>query len=243
VEEWRLEEAQQLPDAAQVSIHSILGVEYELPGGGALGAEAYSKRWTTPAAYFDNQFDVFSLLPDLAPDRIRISPAASEASGMELRARMPFGSQFTGWGTLTWSRVADDFRNDADVLRSWDQPLSLTAGVSWSGSRASISALGGWHRGWPRSPFTLEPLQPGSRNTRRWSDFYSLDLRASWTWQFAQSEFSMVLDVTNATNRDNECCLLFQPASAPLTLQPDVEHWFPAIVNIGFTYRWKGGAR
>ncbi len=29
VEEWRVEEAQQRPDAAQVSIHSILGLEYE----------------------------------------------------------------------------------------------------------------------------------------------------------------------------------------------------------------------
>ena len=52
VEEWRVEEAQQHPDAAQVSIHSILGLEYDLGDGGRIGLEAYSKRWTTVGAVF-----------------------------------------------------------------------------------------------------------------------------------------------------------------------------------------------
>jgi hypothetical protein len=239
IEEWRVEEAQREPDAAQVSIHSIIGAEYELGGGGRLGIEAYTKRWTTSAAYYDNQLDKFSLLPDLTPDRVRVDPTASEASGLELRAKIPFDDRFTGWGTLAWSRVADDFRSGGDILRSWDQPLSVSAGLSWTHSRATISALGGWHRGWPRTQFSLDPLRLGSRNTDRWRDFYSLDLRGSWTWRLSRADFSVVLDVTNATNRANDCCLILESGEGTSSLEAEVDHWLPTLVNLGFQYRWR----
>jgi outer membrane receptor protein involved in Fe transport len=239
VEEWRVEEAQQRPDAAQVSIHSILGFEYDLDNGGRIGLEAYAKRWTTAAPYFDSQLDPLALLPDLSPDRIRIAPNHSEANGLELRARVPIAGQFTGWGTLAWAWVADDFSDSGDVRRSWDQPLSLTAGLSWKDSRASLSLLGGWHRGWPRTPLAMEPLQPGPRNSARWGDFYSLDLRGSWTWQLANGDFAVVLDVTNAANRDNECCVVLGASGGNAALAAEVDHWLPTIVNLGFTYRWR----
>lgn len=240
VEEWRVEEAQQAPDAAQVSIHSILGAQFDLANGGRIGIEAYSKRWTTSAPYFDNLVDSFSLLPDLSPDRVRITPHQSEASGLELSFKRPFGERFTGWGTLTWARVADDFSGGSDVLRSWDQPLSMNVGLSWTNSRATLSALGSWHRGWPFTPIGLDPLETGSRNTARWGDYYSLDLRGSWTWELARSDFSITLDVTNSTSRDNDCCLVLQRDQTTSGFTSDIEHWLPTIVNLGFTYRWRG---
>ncbi len=239
VEEWRVEEAQMEPDSAQVSIHSILGMEYRGAGDLRLGLEAYSKRWTTVAPYFDSQLDPFSLLPDLTPDRLRIVPHRSEATGLELSVRTPFAESLTGWGTLTWSRVADDFRSGGDVLRSWDQPLSLNAGLAWKGSSASISALAGWHRGWPRTPLQASPLEVGPRNADRWGDYYTLDLRGSWTWTFASGDLSVVLDATNATNRRNECCLVLEMEDTAPALEAEVDTWLPAIINIGFTYRWR----
>ena len=127
-----------------------------------LGLEAYSKRWTTVSAYFDNQLDPLALLPDLAPDRLRVRPHRSEATGLEFSVRKPISDSLTGWGTLAWSRVADDFRGGGDVLRSWDQPLAVNAGLAWKGSRASLSALAGWHRGWPKTRFDLTPQLPGA---------------------------------------------------------------------------------
>lgn len=237
VEEWRVEEAQQSPDSAQVSIHTIVGLEHESTGGMRLGIEAYTKRWTTTAPYFDNPLDPFALLPDLTPDRVRLAPTASEASGLELSLRKPFSDSLTAWGTLAWSRVADDF-SPGDVLRSWDQPLSVNAGLAWKGSRASLSALAGWHTGWPRTPFELAPLQLHARNSRQWSDYLSLDLRGSWTWNFSSGDLSAVLDLTNATNRRNECCLVLEMEDSA-ALEGEVDHWLPALINIGFTYRWR----
>jgi outer membrane receptor protein involved in Fe transport len=237
VEEWRVEEAQQTPDSAQVSIHSIVGLEYDTADGLRLGLEAYSKRWTTDVAYFDNQIDALALLPDLAPDRIRVDPRGSEATGFEFSVRKPFTDSLTGWGTLTWSRVADDFP-PRDVLRSWDQPVSATAGLAWKGPRASISGLVGWHTGWPRTPLQLSPLQIEARNSRRWSDYITVDLRGSWIWTYDSGDLTAVVEVTNATNRPNECCIRLEMGEAA-ALATEADSWLPAIINIGFTYRWR----
>ncbi len=238
VEEWRVEEAQQTPDTAQASIHSILGLEYDTAGGVRIGAELYSKRWTTAAPYFDNQLDTLALLPDLAPDRVRVAPDQSEAAGLELSVRAPLSSAMTGWGTLAWSSVADEF-GAVDVRRSWDQPLSLNLGLAWKGSSASVSALAGWHRGWPRTPLEVTPLALQGRNAGRWGDYFSLDLRGSWTWIFANGDLSAVVDLTNSTDRRNECCVVLAMDDESLALVSEVDHWLPIVVNIGFTYRWR----
>jgi outer membrane receptor protein involved in Fe transport len=237
VEEWRVEEAQQVPDSAQVSIHTILGLEHDTDSGMRLGIEAYTKRWTTSAPYFDNQLDPLALVPDLTPDRLRVAPSASEASGLEMSLRKPVSDSLTAWGTLAWSRVADDLP-DGDVLRSWDQPVSVNAGLAWKGSNSSVSALASWHTGWPRTPFDLEPLQLNGRNTREWSDYLTLDLRGSWTWVFESGDLSVVVDLTNATDRRNECCALLKMDDAS-ALRAEVDDWLPALMNIGFTYRWR----
>jgi hypothetical protein len=237
VEEWRTEEAQQTADAAQVSLHSILGVTWEPDSATRWGVEAYTKRWTTISPYFDSQLDPLSLTPDLQPDRIRIAPAESEATGLELSGHHEFSERLSAWGTMSWARVADD-SIEGDVVRSWDQSLAVTLGASWQGSRWNASAFGGWHRGWPRTPFTLSPLSLGERNSARWGDFYTLDLRGSYVWPQKYGDFSLVLEVTNATDRSNECCAVLQTAPDG-SFRTETDRWLPTIVNLGFSYRWR----
>ena len=245
VEEWRIEEAQATADSAQVSIHSILGYEHQWNSGMRLGIEAYGKRWTTAAPYFDNSLDPLSLLPDLAPDRVRIDPQQSEASGLEISLRRPITERLSSFGTLTWSRVADDIP-PGDVLRSWDQPLALTTGLSWQGTRASLSAIAGWHRGWPRTPFRWsdadaglpQSLQLGSRSSARWGDFFSLDMRGAWTWTLARGDLAAVLEITNSTNQQNECCAVFSLDPGDTMVEQEITHWLPFVFNLGVTWRW-----
>ena len=246
VEEWRAEEAQPVADSAQVSVHTILGLTYETAHALRWGVEAYTKRWTTVSPYFDSQLDPLSLTPDLAPDRIRIKPDRSEASGLELNVKGQISPGLSAWGTFSWARVADDFAGD-DILRSWDQSLAATAGISWQGPRFNASVFGGWHRGWPRTnlEFAQPPFAPGiapivldKRNGARWGDFYTLDLRASYLWPLRNADFSIVLEATNATDRQNECCAVLQTTEDGGFGQ-DLDHWLPAIVNLGFSYRWR----
>jgi outer membrane receptor protein involved in Fe transport len=246
VEEWRVEEAQFTSDPAQVSIHTILGLDYEPTAATHLGFELYTKRWTTVAPYFDNRLDPLSLSPDLAPDRIRIDPGKSEASGFELNLRHDFSERLSATGTLSWSRVADDME-EGDVLRSWDQPLALTAGLAWQTSRLSLSALAGWHRGWPRNPLDLVPpgsgtpgeVLLGERNSDRWGDFYTIDLRASYTWPLSSGDFTAVLEVTNATDHENPCCASLHASDDGMFFESETSQWLPEIFNLGFTYRWR----
>jgi hypothetical protein len=59
------------------------------------GVEAYTKRWTTISPYFDSQLDPLSLTPDLQPDRIRIAPDESEATGLELSGHHEFSERLS----------------------------------------------------------------------------------------------------------------------------------------------------
>ena len=147
---------------------------------------------------------------------------------------------------FSWSRVVDDI-NDTDILRSWDQPLALSAGLAWQDARFSLSALAGWHRGWPSNPLQLiEPAGAapgeiilGPRNSQRWLDFYTLDVRGSYMWPMARGDLTLVLEATNVTDRSNSCCLLLHANDADF-FTTEVDHWLPAIVNLGISYRWRG---
>lgn len=243
VEEWRVEDAQATADSAQVSVHGIIGMSWQQSPDTRWGLEAYTKRWTTIAPYFDNQLDPLALLPELAPDRIRLEPSRSEATGLEVNLHQDLSEKLSAWGTLSWSRVADDMEGD-DVLRSWDQPVALSAGAAWQNSRLEVSALASWHSGWPRSPFELTTpagapggLELGPRNSERWGDFYTLDLRASYTWALAGGDFALVLEATNASNRGNPCCARLEAATAGDYFVSNTDHWLPAVVNLGFSYR------
>jgi outer membrane receptor protein involved in Fe transport len=237
-EEWRVEEGQQDARSAQVSIHGILGVSFDSSPRTRWSLEAYSKRWTTVSPYFDNLLDPLALAPDLALDRVRVTPKKSEASGLELNVRSTLAEGWSASGTFAWARVADDFA-EGDILRSWDQPFAATIGVAREAPRYSVSVLAGWHRGWPRTPFDAAPLMLGARNTRRWADFFSLDLRGSWRWDLPRGELVATLDVTNGTNRRNECCAVLERSETGPGFQTETDPWLPTIVNLGFTYRWR----
>jgi len=246
VEEWRVEEGQVSSDSAQAANHSILGVAHESEADVKWSLEAYRKRWTRVAPYFDNMLNPLSLLPELAPDRIRVEPNASEASGLEFNVRAPLRENLSALGSLSWSTVADDF-GDGDVPRSWDQSLAATAGITWKVSQLSLSALAGWHRGWPRTPYQLTmpigvapgTIVLGDRNSRRWSNYYTFDLRGSWNWPMRRGELTTTLEITNSTDRANPCCASLEGAFAGQPLLVSTNNWLPLFANLGFVYRWR----
>ncbi|MEP7245793.1 MAG: TonB-dependent receptor [Gammaproteobacteria bacterium] len=246
VDEWRVEEGQVAPGEPELAVHTIVGFSYEPPGDTRVALELYRKRWTNVSPYFDNTLDRLSLLPDLEPDRVRISANDSESAGIELSVRHALTPSLELWGNYAWSRVADEFATD-DVLRSWDQPHALTMGLAWNAGRRSAAALLGWHRGWPRTPFTWTPetsVSPaqfiaGPRNSARWENYFTVDLRAGWNIPVRGSELATWVEVTNSANRANECCVRFVgPQTASSMTEPT--SWLPRIVNVGFSWRIHG---
>jgi hypothetical protein len=231
VDELRMEEGQVTPDGPELAVHTILGLAYERPGT-RVGLEWYRKRWSNVSPYFDNSIDRLSLLPDLQPDRVLVAPNHSEASGIELTARHTLMPSLEAFGSYAWSQVEDEFATK-DVPRSWDQPHAASVGVSWNDGMMNMSALVGWHRGWPRTPITsltADELAISARNSDRWDNYFTLDLRAGLTIPLRGCELATWAELTNTTGRDNECCTRLGDRTPG--------YWPPSIFNAGFSLRF-----
>ena len=244
VDELRTEEGQVRPDSSALAVHAVVGVAYDDPGAWRVGIEVYRKRWTEVRPYFDNFIDTLSLLPDLQPDRVRIAPIEAEAAGVEVSVRRQFGRAFEAWGGFAASRVLDDVGGASDVPRSWDQPQALNGGVAWNDGPWRASALLAWHKGWPRTQVVQfgGPSGPlfeiGPRNRARWDNYFTLDMNAAWTRPVGGGDLTLWADLTNAANRDNECCAHLVAAPLPGE-EPAIEgdSWLPRTLNVGVTWR------
>jgi hypothetical protein len=211
--------------------------------------EAYRKHWTSVSPYFDNSLDRLVLLPELGPDRLLVTPNSAETAGIELSARRAFGPGFEASGAYALSRTTDDL-NGRDVPRSWDQPHAVSVDMSWRHANFSTSLLFGWHSGWPRTPVSVVQAAPGlpayfvvgARNSARWVDYLSADLRISQIVPIAYGELTLWVDAANVTDRANDCCTSLrpeQPGSMPAT---NTKTWLSRIINAGFVWRF-GPAR
>jgi hypothetical protein len=245
VDEYRLEENQSTPDPASRAVHLLAGVTHE--GAAALywRLEAYRNHWTAVSPYFDNVLNSISLIPALEPDRVRVAPADAEAAGAELSAQRSLGLGFTALGIYSLSHVSDDV-SGRDVPRSWDQRHAANLGMTWTHQRSVASALLRWHSGWPRTPLSVAPATPtqpayllvGARNSARWGNYLSADLRLSTAVPLRYGEMSLWFDASNVTNRSNDCCVDLNPMSSAMSAPAAVNRsWSPRIINVGFSWR------
>jgi hypothetical protein len=245
VDEYRAEANQVAPDPASRATHVIAGVAHETEDSTNWRLEAYRNHWSVISPYYENSFGPLSLLPQLGPDRVLVVPADADAAGLELSAQRSFGRSLSAWGTYSLSTVTDD-SNGREWVRNWDQPHSANLGIVWTGARTSVSALLGWHSGWPKTPVTIVPasgatpayLLVGQRNSSRWRSYFSTDLRVSTSVPLSFGELSLWLDGTNLTGRTNPCCVeLNAMGAAGGVPDVDVQVWLPRVVNVGFTVK------
>ena len=243
VGEWRSEESQTVPDPATHAEHVIAGVTHESANATHWRFEAYRNHWTTVGPYFDNSLDSMVLLPELSPDRLRLAPNSAETAGIELSARRAFGAAFEASAAYALSRTTDDL-NGRDVPRSWDQPHAVSVDMAWRQANFSTSLLVGWHSGWPRTPVSVVPATPllpayfvvGARNSARWGDYLSADLRISKIVPIPYGELTLWVDAANVTDRTNDCCTGFspeQPGNIPATY---TKTWLSRVINAGFVW-------
>ncbi len=243
--EWRTEESQAAPDPASRATHLIGGAGFDGANSLRWRLEGYRNHWTSISPYFDSSLNSASLVPELAPDRVRLAPTDAETAGVELTVRRPFGANLEAWSTYVISRTTDDLRA-MDVPRSWDQRHAANLGLSWRHARTAASMVIGWHSGWPRTPLMLVPgtpgvlpaILPGTRNSARWGDYFSADLRLAQVVPLSHGNLSVWLEATNLTNHSNDCCAQFG-ATDQTGAQPQLQtlHWQPRKINLGFTWK------
>jgi hypothetical protein len=78
------------------------------------------------------------------------------------------------------------------------------------------------HRGWPATEVTVTTTPTGERvavagprNALRLGGVRRLDARASREIAIGAGSLRFFAEITNLTNRDNPCCLVYEPVTTP----------------------------
>jgi outer membrane receptor protein involved in Fe transport len=204
---------------AQRAAHSVVGIEHRFAGTLALRVEAYRKSTRDVRSRYENLFDPLVLVPELRASRVLVAPERADAKGVELfiSGERPF----SWWAGVAFAR-ADDEVDGSLVPRSWDQRHAVNAGLTWPVGAWSLSATATMHRGWPATEVTVTTTPTGERvavagprNALRLGGVRRLDARASREIAIGAGSLRFFAEITNLTNRDNPCCLVYEPVTTP----------------------------
>jgi hypothetical protein len=222
----------------------VLGLEQALGAVTSLRIEAYTKNYENPRDRYENFLDPFRLLPELQPDRIRISADSARARGVEASIRSGSEGGLNWWGSYAWSTVKDELEGEKN-RRSWDQSDALSAGLLWRSERWDLSAAVTYRSGWPTTAVGIEDDGPpnvvtvGPRNAERLGNYATLDLRAARRFQTRVGLVSVFLELTNSLNRDNECCVEYGFAvDEDNEFELERQYNLPILPNIGVSWQF-----
>jgi len=230
---------------AESAWHAIAGYERPIPIG-ALRLEAFGKRIDDVRARYENVLDPLVLVPDIEVDRVLVAPDRSSAWGVELALTSAPAAAIGWWFNYTWSQARDEF-GEREAPRSWDQRHAISTGMNFAHGRWDFTVAANWHAGWPVTPLVTaagtEPGDPatatlGARNSDRFADYFSLDLRASYTLPLRIGELEFHAEVMNLTNRENLCCREFELAGDGSSYRIDEKGWLGIAPILGLDWRF-----
>jgi hypothetical protein len=232
---------------AQRADHAIIGVEHRLGERYLLRAEAYRKSLDRLRARYENLFDPLAILPELEPDRTRVTPEAASARGIELSVLYAEPERGLRWSASYVRARVTDVVDEETVRRSWDQRHAVQLGIGHDLGTWDLSAALGYHSGWPTTGLTLEESPAGEtaavvgpRNALELGSFASVDLRASRALTLRVGSLDVFVEVSNATNRANPCCVDFEleEASTGELLAQETEAWLPRVATFGVLWQF-----
>lgn len=242
--------------AAERAEHTVIGLRYELRTGLELQADLYDKRYDNLRPRYENLLDVYEFAPESNFDRVRVHPVDGRAYGAELTLRSRGESPLDWWLNYTWSKAEDTIDGES-IPRSWDQRHAVTANVAWRGDRWSVSAVGRFHTGWPRTPLLVTPVLDGSgnvvgvdpdltqRNEREYDNYSRIDFRVSRYVPLSRSNLEFYFELFNVFDTANQCCttnhaLNIGPA---ISVAPTFDDFLPRFPSFGFVWQFGPGAR
>lgn len=245
INEAQVESELELFSPAQRAQQFVLSYEAELAMGAQLRIEAYRKDYSRVRPRWENLFDPFVLVPELKPDRVLISPDSARVDGLELLLARRTGAPWTWWFGYSWSQARDRI-DGREVARAWDQRHAITAGIRWANERWDVTLADTYHTGWPTTPVHIEGtgatarVVVGERNTARFDDFNSTDLRINRRFLLARGELDTFVEVTNLFNERNPCCqsLSASQTESGLVLHRDIRHWLGIVPSVGVLWRY-----
>ena len=243
--------------APQRADHWIVGLKHRFGQGYRLRSEAFYKRYDRLKPRFENIYDPLALIPELAPDRIMLEPESARSYGIETTVEYRGTDELEWWASYTWSKVYDRI-DGQDQPRSWDQRHALQAGLAWERGPWEVGLAFSVHSGWPTTgmdysvlPGAIEEDEeeaediflpvPGPRNAEQLGTYAQIDFRISREFKVKHGRLSAFFEVTNATNRNNPCCLDYdieEEEDGTFFFDRSVEYWLPIIPAVGIFWEF-----
>ena len=230
---------------AQQADHWVASAERRIGRDFNLRIEAYRKSYRGLRPRLENMLDSPVVLPELRPDRIRIEPRSATADGAELT--LEYGEMLAleghdlqlvhGRGRDRRQVRASQLGPDAFRQRGRHSPwpaMGLERG-------RNVAQWVADDRGRTRNPRALPIASTGPRNERHLSDYARLDFRVARHFAFSSGQsLTVFLDVSNLTNRRNDCCTEYQieTDSNPAFLDVSPVEALPIIPSIGFVWEF-----
>jgi len=233
---------------AQAADHFVINAKHHFLPGVDLDLSLYRKHFGTLRPRFENSFNTLTLLPELQFDRVRVDANSARAIGAEMTlSRGSSAAKLLWWVSYAWSEVVDSTR-DGNIARSWNQTHSVKGGLSWRWGPWDFSAVGEVHSGWPATELTgaLTERPDGSteldlavtaRNALRYAPFDALDVRVSRNFDLSRGELVTFLEVSNAYDRVNPCCIQYSLLPDG-SLGGEVGNWLPIVPSLGVIWRF-----
>jgi hypothetical protein len=192
-------------------------MEHDFGSRVAVRGEVFDKRIARPRPRSENAFFPHAFLPELRADRLVFAPESSRMQGFDLYATVAFSERISGWLSYSRSIALDNLGGSWQTPRAWDQPHSGGLGLAFAGRATRISAEVFSHHNWPLTPilFGTQTLPDGSQRSHLifgardpvgQGIFLSLNLKGERTFDFESGSLRVALEVSNATNRRNDCC-------------------------------------
>lgn len=230
--EIQIDEGRTELDPPQHADQFSLGVAWSATSRLTLRADLYGRRIGDPWPRFDNLYNRFVLLPELASDRYLLEPQQVRARGFEFAAS--YGGERFSWKfayarTATEERIAGAWHD-----RSWDQPHTVKMQVAWSGVAWRFAVHATHRSGWPITPLVARPAQlPAAINTARLPAYGSLDVHAARVFSTRTGPLVVYGEITNATNRRNVIGHLYD---SELSRKDALS--LPIVPSLGLRWEW-----
>ena len=236
---------------AQRADHLIAGLRQRIGDDYSLRVELFHKDIGQVRPRFENLFDPLALIPELQPDRIRLDPSSAESRGFEISIDRSSGP-WTWWASYTLSKASDRI-DGVNESRSWDQRHAFQGGFAWNDDAWTLAVAASAHSGWPATDLMLvadgtdengDPAfvaVPGPRNALQHGTFASLDVRLSRRFKLRRSSLLAFIEISNLTNRRNECCLdwdLIEDENGNEALERGLDYWMPLLPAIGVLWEF-----
>ena len=225
--------------------HYIASTTWRATDAMQFRVDAYEKRYDRISPRFENLFNPFELLQQIAPDRAEIDATRARAQGLDFEWQDSLSERASLIGRFSYMD-ADDKIEGQWVSRRWSQRytasgLFLWKSALWNGDAYDASAGLTWHSGWrtsaPPASVPIGTTLPIAdiANNRILDDYYSLDLSVSTSHRFGRSTLSAFAELTNVLDRSNPVGVDYRERTTATDVEfsPEHESLLPFVPSVG----------